>query len=233
MKRILICGWIRSGTRYLSRLLTYYFGYDGNLFQEKFWFGDAQVRYLGEDIEIRKYGHSPRPTYGTEQDHVVHIFRDPRDTFVSWYHFLLDVPNNMWGGGTWKEYLPWLVGQSFYDFREYAESWLECKEERPPHMSWITHEEIVADRAAAVLRLVSEAGYLPDPSQAEYAAQMSAQEPFRHLYYDGGPPRRGTPGEWKHLFDTKDARLIDHYYGDLIEQLGYGTESEWKALLNG
>jgi len=236
--QIRVYGWIRSGTRWLLRLLSYYRDEARSLdarrfYEQQYWFSASSGHYHGKDVEIVNGGHTPVPPYGSERAYMVHIFRDPRDAFVSWYHFLLSVKNNMWNAEdrSWKAYLSWLVQQQHYDFRKYAEAWLERCEQRPPYMSWVRHEAMFANRSASLLRLLGEMGYRMDTNRAKFAARLSEQEPNRRSYQAlQKETRRGLPGQWRYFYDAEDAQLIDHHYGDLIARLGYGREADWLKL---
>ena len=95
VKKVVINGWVRCGNRWLARLLFYYADEAGRgnieiLAQEHYWFGKTQANYFGQPATIR-VSHMDAVAYkNIDSDaYIIHIKRDPRDVFVSWYYLLL------------------------------------------------------------------------------------------------------------------------------------------------
>jgi len=252
MDTILVCGWVRCGNRWIARLLAYY-GDRGQeiefdrLFARDYWKGRLTVLYFGREVTIRI---SHIPAYGywengawnrllgkMEDTHIVHVRRDPRDAFVSWYYMLRESGLTLLPGPrTWKAYLRWLPAQVHQPFRLHAESWLGLEKANPPNVSWTSHERMREDRVWELLHLVAAMGIPLDYERARYAASVLEGEPDRPAYVGTGKETdhtepRGIPGMWRTHFDAEDARLIENHFGDLIERLGYGGDPHWQALL--
>jgi len=249
VKRIVVCGFPRSGNRWIIRLLAYYADERGDAgaevrarFDRNYWAARIPVHYFGQPAAI-EISHIAAQGYWVDDHwndrrgapgdtHLVHTWRDPRDVFVSWYYLLRkDSPLLSPGERTWKGYLSWLPRQRDQPFRPYVESWLDLEEKGAPNISWVHHEEMIEDRATGLLRIAEEMGLPADPERAQYAADILEREPHRAPYYAGGPTRRGVPGEWKAHFDAQDARMVEDFCGDLIVRLGYGGDQDWERLL--
>ncbi len=246
---VVVCGWPRNGNRWIARLLLRYGDRreedDVNEWHwEYYWIVKRRVTYSGREMTVA-VSHLTAQTYwcdgswnwhrGEAGDvHLVHVRRDPRDAFVSRFHFLHRKKRLSPDRSEWKSYLRWLDDEDpLYPVRDYYESWLALEETNPPNVAWVSHEEMRADRAGGLLRLAAWLGIPLDEERARRAgAALEAQPP--RARYDGGEGQtaRGTPGIWKAHFDAQDARLIEDFCGDLIVRLGYGGDPHWEALLN-
>lgn len=169
---------------------------------------------------------------------VAYVVRDPRAVAVSWAHHL-DVPQEeavrlmrdrppMTHFGS-----PWLSGESGYrlgTWSEHVESWLD---QRDLPVEVVRYEDLLADPAAGLRRVLEAAGMEVHPDHLAAAAAACSFDALATQEIVGGfieAPRadrpffrRGEAASWQRELDPALASSIQRDHGAVMERLGYLT----------
>ena len=171
-----------------------------------------------------------------EKMRAVCILRDPRDTAVSYLHYLKRLPDHP----IYKEYTELeddnqrlmffirggtLGGYTLRPLRERYRNFLDW--EREGGAAMVKFEELVGSRgggSAGVQRQAVErvARHL-DVNLAEQRL-TSIQE---SLFGSGRTFRKGRAGGWKEEFSEQNKTAMKEEAGDLLVELGYEDETDW------
>jgi len=227
-----IVGWPNTGTNHLNRLLAYYL--DGPNVPPHDW--------SHPHPRIPKHHTRPRSFTLGDDERLVFIWRDPRDTVVSNYFYytrfiedgyienftLLDFIRSKFALGWQQTQIGWA---------EYMMEWLTVLE-AAPQIARISHEELVNHRIGGLICVLNQLGISePDMARVNYAVNLvknRKRQPYIRRADWHQQPRTvpaGRPGEWKRHFDQRSAKFLEDYCGDIMAQLGYGGDECWAALL--
>lgn len=243
--RVYIVGWPRSGNVHLGHLLSGALGERSRFISPRSRGGQGenarcptvcQSHNMAWQSASGNLFSSNRLVYRNlnDDERLVWIVRDPRDTAIS-----------AWQLGKESRFYPpdypllSYLADRFTSknpsgppcgWREYTEGWLRAMAEKPSIVQ-VRHEALLADREGELRRILRELGLSEDDGHIEKIVARKAKE--KRAAYDGtgAKVKAGLPGEWRAHFDAAAAQFLDDYCGDLMEQLGYGGEPEWLALL--
>ena len=163
---------------------------------------------------------------------VVHIVRDPRDVAISWARHLgwsidrtiafMSVPETP---ASKAEQLT----QNLTGWSRHVESWLDAPGRQPPLL--IRYEELLADPAVTLQRIVRYVGWPDDPNVLQKATEATRFETLRreetHHGFHEKPPaaplffRQGRAGAWREVLTAAQARRIEADHGAVMTLLGY------------
>jgi hypothetical protein len=181
-------------------------------------------RVIKTHVRLGAVPYSPLARY-------VCVVRDPKDVFVSSYHFVRDIAL----GPAMPSVAGWLDAFLSSDtalgsWAEHLDSYWQVRER--PNVLFLTYEQMRADLPGAVDQIAALMGV--ELSEAERAAVIE-QSTFAHMKKIGrkfdsqGSPwvsgagammRRGEPGKSGELIDEADQRRIDDYWRAELARLG-------------
>lgn len=164
--------------------------------------------------------------YAPEYRRVLYIVRDGRDALASYYHWqnarretplaLADIIRGDAPHGSWSEHvLGWLRGD--------ADAKVVVK-----------YEDLLADTAGQLRRILDATGVPADASAIERAVGLSSFDSMQrvereHGLFDGGKAisqampfvRKGQAGDWRTLFSEADLALFWQIHGEAMRAAGY------------
>uniref|UniRef100_A0ACD6ABH7 Uncharacterized protein n=1 Tax=Avena sativa TaxID=4498 RepID=A0ACD6ABH7_AVESA len=158
---------------------------------------------------------------------VVYLCRDPKDCFVSLWHFLNKFAPSPWDIG--EAFAPFCDGVSLFGpFWEHALGYWRWQVERPEQLLFLTYEELAADTLGQLRRLTEFIG-CPFTAEEQEAGmdreiveactmerlaglevnrsgktQMTESSVANNIFF-----RRGVVGDWKNNLTLEMARRID------------------------
>ena len=151
----------------------------------------------------------------------IYIVRDPRDVYLSYYHFL--------DGDKDLSYFPWFMENYEFPFGRWSEhvsSWLEHKDE--DHVVLVKYENFLENPNAELGRITAK---LSLPSTEEERTNAINNSTFKKMkdnarktYSSGNAPfvRKGVSGEWREAY-TSEAQETFCKYEDvsLLKEFEY------------
>lgn len=145
------------------------------------------------------------------------MFRNPKDTAVSFFHFHNDVPD-IPSYGSWDEFfVQFMKGEvSWGSFFDFAVSWNKCLEET--NIKFMLYEDLKEDLAAGIQQVADFLGF---SLSTEQMGAISAQSTFQAMRARSqethgavGPYlfRKGEVGDWKRLFNEAQSQEMDEKF---------------------
>lgn len=200
--------------------------YDGfNLATYRDWVPDINREYTsGKGLSRYEDMTDPRiftvhATYDPDLPRVIYLVRDPRAVMVSyyWHHRRVDDEmelsieefvdrNDVWPG----------------DWADHVSGWLD---HRDGNVLTVRYEDLQRDPDEHFERIVQFTGLEPRDQLDKYIEfssfdNMAEAEPKREKK-DVPFMRRGATSSWEEELPRRSVELIEHRYGDLMDQLGY------------
>jgi estrone sulfotransferase len=195
------------------------------------------VRYVPEyELHADEVNSAPRPrilkshtTYDARLPRVVYIVRDPRDAYVSYYHYMR---KRLTKDTDFSSFIR-MDGLHPCHWHEHVAGWIDR-----PNVLVIRYEDMLADTAAQVRRLVAyRGGRSFTQEQIAHAVVRSSFSQMKQIERRYGRPfqneqqrRRSTPfmrtgraGAWTEHFTPDDHELLISRMGLLMDRLGYDT----------
>jgi estrone sulfotransferase len=195
----------------------------------------SSVRYVPEyELHANEVNAATRPRilkshapYDKRFPRVAYIVRDPRDVYVSYYHYL-------------RKRLPSSLGFSGFirnpdlhpcHWHEHVAGWIDR-----PNVHVVRYEDMLGDTHGELSKLITfwgERAY--SDSQIQHAVHASSFVRMKRLESKNGRPfqceqhkrqstpfmRRGKQGDWVNHFDASDLAYLYDQCGDLMQRLGY------------
>lgn len=235
LSKIRVVGWPRSGTHHIARLLNRYF---------------ALPSMEGVETQYCLPSHLGAEVWG------IYVCRDPRDMLVSRFmqmclRFQSSYQKFVVGRPCALEdfFREWIVEGDPHvqpigtGWRKFTQAWQEFLLESDRFVL-VRHEDLVGNRRDEFRHTLYALGADTIQESRLDAASENAGEYYRVPYtlrfqwwLDEDGRRitetvpRGRPGIWKKLLPRNVAVLLWEYCGELMLELGYGTEKEWHKLI--
>jgi hypothetical protein len=169
-------------------------------------------------------------TYNSQFSVVIYLVRDPRDVYVSYYHYK-------------RKLLP--ESQSFSEFlrkndlypcrwHTHVESWMD----KSNVALFLKYEDILADTFGKVCKVAEVIlGNVPSDERIWEAIENSSFNKMKAIEKEYGRPfksraqeiksstfvRKGTIGDWNNHFTEEDKEYLGTEVGSLLEILGYAA----------
>lgn len=211
IERIVVVGFPRSGTNFLTRLLAHYFDgpnrptWDGNglhhLVRKIHW--EYQLADGAADIENKEHK-------------LVYIVRDPRDTAVSgWVYYCGLTGEDI----SFFEFLrgPFANGFELWPcgWRAHTEKWNAYE-----NVIKVQYERLCGSIALRLARLGWNIADFFDSDCARYAAVLSRNVKMRRSYVTDKMVPLGV-SEWSKICNDDSIHFLKRYVGDIMERLDY------------
>lgn len=234
-KGIYILGYIKSGTNWLSHLVSTATGLPIN---EVWKFNLPMLKPCVHHM------HRFIPIDGVRR-RTIYMMRDGRDTLVSAYFHLVRE------GGPMKISLEHKLGRPIckenirenlaqflevmrtnrtatIDYRSHIEEWKRHRD----RYATVRYEDLLADAGGELSRVLHEVtGKTADPARVRDAVarfdfsritgRSNGKEDDNHFV------RKGISGDWRNHFTREAALAFDRYAGDLLRELGYEEDPRW------
>jgi hypothetical protein len=225
--KIVVVGWPRSGTTWLTRLIIHYLdGPDTELWAHQ------TMGWHSQCFRVHKIATEDRERNLALGGKIVFIVRDPRDTAVSEYFFMhnkscLGKVHSV-ADTTLYDYLKTVFVTGRGGWRAYVEKWLRLAQ-GSKDIIVVSHEALWEHRETTLLGMLRELGIEPEAEKVLHAIDASRQISNTRPAYARVQNWReaepvvlsGRPGEWRNHFTPEATRFIEEYCGDLMRQLGY------------
>ncbi len=177
----------------------------------------------------------PRPryikshnTFTTKFPKVLYIIRDPKDAYVSYYHYLL---KRLPAGTTFKNFLR-IENYRPSNWYQHVTDW-----EKHPNILIVKYEDLKSDTFAEMSKILNFLNFKVDDSKLQKAINEASFENMKVIEKEKGRPyvneeekkkstdfmRKGTIGDWKNYFDDDDLNYIQNECGYLIEKYAYNN----------
>jgi estrone sulfotransferase len=200
------------------------------------------VRYVPEyELHTAEVDAAPRPRilkshtpYVSAFPRVLYLIRDPRDVYVSYYHYMR---KRLPGTTSFAEFLR-MDGLHPCHWDEHVAGWIDR-----PTVLVIRYEDILADTHAQLGRCVDFwGGRSFSDEQIDHAVRASSFDQMKQIEQQKGRPfqneaqkkqstpfmRKGKSGDWVNYFDHADRAYLDQRCGDFMERFGYGDGNTYR-----
>ncbi|GAB4190690.1 MAG: sulfotransferase domain-containing protein [Phycisphaeraceae bacterium] len=192
-------------------------------------------KYVPEyELHSRDYFAMPRPhiikshsPYNPDFPRVVYLVRDPRDVYVSYYHYML---KRLPEGTSFHTFLR-MDSLDYGQWHEHVAGWID-----KPNVMVIRYEDMLRDTAVELKRCIDFWGGLTfSDSQIQRAVELSRFDRMKQIEQQRGLPfrnpvqkaksttfmRKGRSGDWVNYFDEADLAYLISRCGRLMARLGY------------
>ena len=151
----------------------------------------------------------------------IYIVRDPRDVYISYYHYL--------DGDKDLSYFPWFMVNYAFPYGRWSEhvrSWLDHKDDEKVVI--VKYESLLENPQRELDKIMKK---LSLPSTKEERAEAIEKSTFNKMkdnalrtYRDGNAPfvRKGLSGEWKESYSDEAKETFCKYEDvTLLKEFGY------------
>jgi len=169
-----------------------------------------------------------------ENQKYVVLFRDLRDTVVSWYHYVTKVNHKHFLHQTLRG-LSLAEGIDYYieHYLEREVEWIRgWRENRHPVLSVETrYEDLRANTLVEFSRLVSFFGLKVSTDKMQDLVRRNSFEYVTNRRQGqedtSSHQRKGIVGDWKNAFQARHIEAFKHLAGELLIELGYEENTNW------
>lgn len=165
-------------------------------------------------------------TYNKLFPKVVYLIRDPRDVYVSYYHYLL---KRLPPGTTFKEFLR-MDDLHPSRWHIHVKSW-----QNQPGVRVFKYETLLENPVEEVLKITEYIGLDKDSADVEAAVKASSFDKMKEIENKNGRPfkdeeakklatpfmRKGQKGDWKSYFSEDDIRFLWDEAGEVMKKYDY------------
>ncbi|KAG5211620.1 hypothetical protein JEQ12_014049 [Ovis aries] len=162
------------------------------------------------------------------------LFRNPKDTAVSFFHFHNDVPD-IPSYGSWDDFFrQFMKGQvSWGSYFDFAINWNKHLDDE--NVMFILYEDLRENLATGIKRIAEFFGFSPSGEQIQ---TISAQSTFHAMRAKSqethgavGPFlfRKGEVGDWKNLFSETQNQEMDEKFKECLAGTALGTKLKYNS----
>ncbi|XP_035029079.1 sulfotransferase 6B1 [Hippoglossus stenolepis] len=204
------------------------------------------IEFLGPDV-MKLMDQSPSPrflgthlhpdniptTFYTKKTKMLVIFRNPKDTLVSFYHFSNNNPV-LPSGQSWESFyshfmsgdVPW---GSYFD---HALAWE--KRMNDPNVMIVTYEELKQDLSEGVRQISSFYGFPLTEAQVQQVTEDSSFTAMKESSANSHGPmgkvifRKGEVGDWRNHFTPDQSREMDEAFDKHLAGTRLGEKLDYQ-----
>ena len=164
------------------------------------------------------------PSHVTMGAKIVYLYRNPKDTAVSWFHF--QRMNKLYGfTGTFDQFLPLFLADKvpYGSYWENLKSWWKLKDQ--PNILILSYETLHQDIESSIRKI---AKFLEQDLSTEEVLTISQHTSFSRMKIDpmvNGSKiqkiegesdfmRKGKVGDWKNYFSEEQNKIMDSWIQD-------------------
>jgi len=198
---------------------------------------NSAVQFVPEyELHTRQVEDAARPrilkshaAYDPSFPRVAYLVRDPRDVYVSYYHYMR---KRLPEATTFSDFIR-IDGLHPCHWHEHVGSWVT-----QPNVLVIRYEDMLKDAAGQLRRLLDHGRHTGfSPAQVDAAVARSSFNRMKAIEQDKGRPfqseqhraqsttfmRSGKANAWHDYFTPDDHAMIVNRMGPLMKRLGYAT----------
>lgn len=160
---------------------------------------------------------------------VVYIMRDPRDVYVSYYHYILPSIEEKW---TFAEFIE-MFNSPYGRWSGHVTSWVVSEKLVGSSFILLRYEDLLMNPLAELKKLAEFMNISATGEQFESAISNSSFESMKNIESNKGRKffnvdkttfmRKGQAGEWRNYFGERELVLFSkHEDIRLMERMGYG-----------
>ncbi|OWK10296.1 hypothetical protein Celaphus_00005705, partial [Cervus elaphus hippelaphus] len=196
-------------------------------------FADSKQKYEYPEFPVLECG-DPEKYQITFSLQILVIFRNPKDTAVSFFHFHNDVPD-IPSYGSWDDFFrQFMKGQvSWGSYFDFAINWNKHLDDE--NVMFILYEDLRENLATGIKRIAEFLGFSPSGEQIQ---TISAQSTFHAMRAKSqethgavGPFlfRKGEVGDWKSLFSETQNQEMDEKFKECLADTALGTKLKYNS----
>jgi hypothetical protein len=172
------------------------------------------------------YNQMPGGAPNTSPAKYIYVARNPKDTFVSYYHFhfKMEESGNMVFGRTWKQFFDEFVrGRVFFgSWWDQIPEWWKHRDEK--NVLFLKYEDLKKDLPKYVKIIADFLGYDLEQDVITKIAAMSTFEEMKTNMAMGSNSqifmRKGVVGNWKGQLSEEESAIIDRRYAEAVNGTG-------------
>ncbi|CAK7297107.1 Sulfotransferase 6B1 [Vulpes lagopus] len=162
------------------------------------------------------------------------IFRNPKDTAVSFFHFHNDVPD-IPSYGSWDEFFrQFMKGQvSWGSYFDFAINWNKHLDDE--NIKFILYEDLKKNLAAGIQQIADFLGFSLTGEQIQTITAQSTFQAMRAKSQEThgavGPFlfRKGEVGDWKNLFSETQNQEMDAKFKECLTGTSLGAKLKYES----
>ncbi|XP_057596730.1 sulfotransferase 6B1 isoform X2 [Hippopotamus amphibius kiboko] len=162
------------------------------------------------------------------------IFRNPKDTAVSFFHFHNDVPD-IPSYVSWDEFFrQFMKGQvSWGSYFDFAINWNKHLDDE--NVKFILYEDLKENLAAGIKQIAEFFGFSPSGEQIQTISAQSTSQAMQAKSQEThgavGPFlfRKGEVGDWKNVFSETQNQEMDEKFKECLAGTALGTKLKYDS----
>ncbi|XP_012679071.2 sulfotransferase 6B1-like [Clupea harengus] len=171
------------------------------------------------------------PSFKEKKAKALVVWRNPKDTLVSFYHFMNKspgLPNTEWN----HFFTDFMKGEVVYgSYFSHAEAWEKLYDD--PNVKMITYEELKHDLSGGIRQISQFYGF---PLTEEQVQTISAQSTFSAMKesagatrgkYNSNTYRKGEVGDWKNHFSEAQSQQMDEEFNKRLAGTKLGAKLKY------
>ena len=170
------------------------------------------------------YGQMPGGPPNTSPAKYIYVARNPKDTFVSFYHFHVKSQEWMVFGRTWDQFFDEFVkGRVFFgSWWDQIPEWWKHGDEK--NVLFLKYEDLKRDLPKYVQIIADFLGYDLEQEVIMKIASMCTFEEMKNNTAMGANSqsfiRKGVVGDWKGQLSEEESEIIDRRYAEAVKGTG-------------
>uniref|UniRef100_A0A3Q4AYD4 Sulfotransferase n=1 Tax=Mola mola TaxID=94237 RepID=A0A3Q4AYD4_MOLML len=161
------------------------------------------------------------------------VFRNPKDTLVSFYHFYQNNPV-LPSGQSWETFFSnFMSGEvAWGSYFEHAKAWEKRMDD--PNIMVVTYEELKEDLSMGVRNISRFFGFQLTEEQVQQIAEGSTFRAMREKSNDSHAGmgkvffRKGEVGDWKNNFTPEQSQKMDEVFKAELEGTRLGAKLNYQ-----
>uniref|UniRef100_A0A8C7EK13 Sulfotransferase n=1 Tax=Neovison vison TaxID=452646 RepID=A0A8C7EK13_NEOVI len=190
-------------------------------------FAESKKKYEYPEFPILECG-------DPEKYEILVIFRNPKDTAVSFFHFHNDVPD-IPSYGSWDEFFrQFMKGQvSWGSYFDFAINWNKHLDDE--NVKFILYEDLKENLAAGIKQIAEFFGFSLTGEQIQTISAQSTFQAMRAKSQEThgavGPFlfRKGEVGDWKNLFSETQNQEMDAKFKECLAGTSLGAKLKYES----
>jgi len=161
------------------------------------------------------------PPQITQSARIVYLYRNPKDTAVSWFHF--QRMNRLYGfTGTFDQFLPLFMANKvpYGSYWENINSWWKLKHQ--PNILILTYESLHQDMESSIRKIASFLGKDLSKEEVQTISQYTSfsemkanpminESKIQKIEGESDFMRKGKVGDWKNYFSEEQNAMMDRW----------------------